>query len=238
MGILDSLMGALTGEPGKRASEENMQRWREAQTQGMGYLDNGLAGSNKAIDSAKSAYGSLGELAKKYGGGTSLYLDSLGVNGADGNQRAQQAFQAGPGYQYAVDQSLDGIMRKSAALGGLGGGNTLTALTDRAGAMANQEYAGWQNSLQGLINPELSATSGFANGQAGAELARSGVYQTDAGNRVNLLTGATKGINGENTAGANAEMAGGANMLGLGMNLAKLGTGLNWSKIGTSLLGG
>jgi len=226
MGILDSLMGALTGDPGKRAAEENMQRWKEAQAQGMGYLDNGLSGSNKAIDSAKEAYGSLGDLAKKYGSGTSLYLDSLGVNGADGNQRAQQAFQAGPGYQYAVDQSLDGIMRKQNALGGLAGGNTLAALSDRAGQMANQEYGNWQSNLQGLINPELSATSGFASGTGGAELARSNVYQNDAGNRVNLLTGATKGINGENTAGANAEMAGGKNMLGLGMNLAKLGTGL------------
>ena len=226
MGILDSLMGALTGEPGKRASEENMQRWREAESKGMGYLNSGLSGSNKAIDSAKEAYGSLGELAKKYGSGTSLYLDSLGVNGAGGNARAQQAFQAGPGYQYAVDQSLDGIMRKQNALGGLSGGNTLAALSDRAGQMANQEYGNWQNNLQGLINPELSATSGFANGQAGAELARSGVYQTDAGNRVNLLTGATKGMNNENTAGASAEMAGGKNILGLGMNLAKLGTGL------------
>ena len=226
MGILDSLMGALTGEPGKRASEENMRRWQEAQTKGMGYLDTGLAGSNKSIDSAKEAYGSLGDLAKKYGGGTSLYLDSLGVNGAEGNQRAQDAFRAGPGYQFAVDQALDGINRKAAALGGGMTGNTLAALSDRAGQMANQEYGSWQSNLQGLINPELSATSGFANGQAGAELARSGVYQTDAGNRVGLLTGATKGINSENTAGANAEMAGGKNILGLGMNLAKLGTGL------------
>ena len=226
MGILDSVLGALTGEPGKRAAEENMARWRDTENRGMGYLNEGLAGSNKAIDSAKSAYQPLGELAKKYGAGTSLYLDSLGANGADGTQRARDAFQAGPGYQYSVDQSLDGIMRKANAMGGLAGGNTLTALSDRAGQMANQEFGNWQSNLQGLINPELSATGGFASGQAGAELARSGVYQNDAGNRVNLATGATKGINNENTSGANAEMAGGKNVLGLGMNLAKLGTGL------------
>ncbi len=226
MGILDSVWGALTGEPGKRAAEENMARWRDTENRGMGYLNEGLAGSNKAIDSAKSAYQPLGELAKKYGAGTSLYLDSLGANGADGTQRARDAFQAGPGYQYSVDQSLDGIMRKANAMGGLAGGNTLTALSDRAGQMANQEFGNWQSNLQGLINPELSATGGFASGQAGAELARSGVYQNDAGNRVNLATGATKGINNENTSGANAEMAGGKNVLGLGMNLAKLGTGL------------
>lgn len=226
MGILDSLMGALTGEPGKRAAEENMARWRDTENRGMGYLNEGLAGSNKAIDSAKAAYQPLGELAKKYGAGTSLYLDSLGANGAEGNARAREAFQAGPGYQFAVDQSLDGIMRKQNALGGLAGGNTLAALSDRAGQMANQEFGNWQSNLQGLINPELSATGGFAGGQAGAELARSGVYQNDAGNRVNLATGVTKGINNENTSGANAEMAGGKNILGLGMNLAKLGTGL------------
>jgi hypothetical protein len=30
------------------------------------------------------------------------------------------------------------------------GGNTLAALSDRAGHMANQEYGGWQNRLGGL----------------------------------------------------------------------------------------
>lgn len=226
MGILDSVWGALTGDSGKKAAEENMARWRDTENRGMGYLNEGLAGSNTAIDSAKAAYQPLGDLAKKYGSGTSLYLDSLGANGADGMTRAREAFQAGPGYQFAVDQALDGINRKAAALGGLAGGNTLAALSDRAGQMANQEYGNWQSNLQGLINPELSATGGFAGGQAGAELARSGVYQNDAGNRVNLATGVTKGINNENTSGANAEMAGGKNVLGLGMNLAKLGTGL------------
>src|SRR4051812_21488185 len=126
MGIFD----IFTGDPAKEAAAKNTALLQQNQTAGTATLQGGQTNSLASLDKAGGYYAPL---SQKYGQGTNLYLDSLGVNGADGNARATGAFQAGPGYQYAVDQSLDGINRSAAARGGSIGGNTLAALSDRAG---------------------------------------------------------------------------------------------------------
>lgn len=229
MGILD----IFTGDSAKAAAEKNRQLLQANQTAGTTTLNNGQNSAIGSLDSAAAAYSPLTSLAQKYGAGSSLYLDSLGANGADGNARATSAFQAGPGYQYGVDQSLQGVLRNAAATGGVAGGNTLAALSDRAGNMANQEYGSWQDRLGGLISPELAATSGAASGVAGANTNKAGVYQDTAGKIANLGTNTANGIAGQNTQEANAVMAGSGNLWNLGLNAAKaLASG------GTSLLGG
>jgi len=214
MGLFD----IFTGDSAKDAAAANQARLAATKTEGMGYLDSGKTG---ALDALGSAAGKFGGIASKYGGGTNLYLDSLGVNGSDGNSRATDAFKAGPGYDWRVSEALDQTNRAAAATGGLGGGNTLAALSDRAGNMASQEYGDWQNRLAGLISPELAGVTGGA----GIDTAKAGVYTNDANSRVNLASGVTNGINNQETQAANAEMAGSGNLWGLGLNLAKLGTG-------------
>ncbi len=196
----------------------------------MGYLDTGKTG---ALDSLTTAGGYYQPLASKYGAATTLGLDALGVNGPEGNTRATTAFQAGPGYRYTVDQALEGINRSAAARGGAFSGNTLAALSDRAGNMANQEYGSWLDRLSGYTSPELAATSGMA----GTEAAKAPVYMQDATGRVALETGTTQGINSQETQAANAEMQGSGNLWGLGLNLAKLGVSAATGG-GTSFLGG
>lgn len=225
MGLFD----IFTGAPAKEAAEKNSALLRQNQAQGTDVLNTGQTNSLAALSNAGGMYAPL---AQKYGQGTNLYLDSLGVNGAQGNQNATQAFQAGPGYQYQVNQALDQTNRAAAATGGLQGGNTLAALSDRAGNMANQEYGNWQTKLGGLINPELQSVTG----QASAEAGKVPVYQGTANSLVGLGTNTTNGINSQNTQAANAEMQGSGNLWGLGMNLAKLGMGGLGG--GTSLLGG
>jgi hypothetical protein len=224
MGFLD----IFTGDSAKKAAEENTARLAASKTAGMGYLDAGKTGALGALDTAGGYYQPL---ASKYGAATTLGLDALGVNGPEGNTRATSAFQAGPGYQYSVDQSLEGINRSAAAKGGAFGGNTLAALSDRAGNMANQEYGSWLDRLQGYVSPELTATTGMAS----AEAAKAPVYMQDASGRVGLETGTTQGINSQATQAANAEMQGSGNLWGLGLNLAKLGVGALSG--GTSFLG-
>lgn len=170
-------------------------------------------------------------LATKYGAASTLGLDALGVNGPEGNARAVDAFHAGPGYNFAVDQALEGVNRKAAATGVLAGGNTLAALSDRAGNMANQEYQTWVNNLKSYVAPELTATSGMASAEAG----KVPVYQGTASSIANLGTNTATGVANQNTQAANAEMQGSANLWGLGLNALKLGLG---SFGGTGLLGG
>lgn len=226
MGIFD----IFTGESAKKAAEKNSALLQQNQNAGTSTLQGGQDNSLAALTTAGGMYSPL---ASKYGAATTLGLDALGVNGAAGNSRAVGAFQAGPGYQYAVDQSLDGINRHAAAGGGPApGGNTLAALSDRAGSMANQEYGSWVDRLNGYVSPELAATSGAA----GAEAAKAPVYQSTANSIANLGTTTATGVANQNTQAANAEMAGSGNLWNLGLNLAKLGVG--GLSGGTSLLGG
>lgn len=226
MGIFD----IFTGDSAKKAAEANTQLLQANQAAGTSTLNQGQTNAIGALDAAKGVYSPL---QAKYGAGTNLYLDSLGVNGAGGNANAVNSFQAGPGYQWRVNQALDGVNRGSSALTGGGlDGNTLAALSDRAGNMANQEYGSWQDRLAGLISPQMAAASGVA----GAEAAKSPVYSNTASQIAGLGTNTANGIAGQNTQAANAEMQGSSNLWGLGLNLAKLGTGLAGG--GTSLLGG
>jgi hypothetical protein len=228
MGLFD----VFTGDSAKKAAEENRKLLLANQTTGTNTLTGGQTSALGALDDASAAYDPLKSLAGKYGGATSLQLDALGVNGADGNTRAVNAFQAGPGYQYAVDQSTDAVARKANALGLLNGGNTVAAISDRAGNMANQEYGSWLDRLGGYISPELSATAGAASGAAGTDMAKAGVYQDTAGKIAGLGTTTTNGVAGQNTQEANAVMQGSGNLWNLGLNAAKaFATG------GTSLLG-
>ncbi len=215
----------LTGGTARKAAAENIQRLSDLKTEGLGYLDAGKTGAVGALDSAKGYFDPLKALAAKYGSGTNLYLDSLGVNGSDGNNRAVSAFQAGPGYDFAVNQSLDALDRRAASRGMLASGNTTNDTLSTVTGLANQEYGNWQNRLGGLISPELSATGATATGLAGLEAGKAPIFVNDANQRVSLASGVTGGINSQTTQAANASAAGAGNILNFGLNLAKLGTG-------------
>ena len=225
MGLFD----IFTGAPAKEAAAKNSALLQANKTEGTNVLNTGQTNSLASLDKAGGFYAPL---SAKYGAGTSTYLDSLSINGAEGNTRATDAFKAGPGYDWRVSQALDQTNRAASANGGLNNGNTLAALSDRAGNMASQEYGGWLDRLAGLISPEFQA----GGGQAGAEAGKAPVYMNTANSIANLGTNTTNGITGQNTQAANAQMQGSGNLWGLGLNLAKLVGGAATG--GTSLLGG
>jgi len=229
MGWLD----VFTGDPAKKAAEENKKLLQENLATGTKELKEGRAG---ALDSLSTASNYYNPLVAKYGAASDLALDALGVNGADGNARATQAFQAGPGYQWQVDQATDAAARKAAALGIAGSGNTLAEIGTRAQNLANTEYGSWLDRLQGYVSPELAATGA----QAGYTAAKAPIYTGTASNLANLGTNTTNNVTSQNTQAANAEMQGSGNLWGLGLNLAKLGVSAATGGLGggTSLLGG
>jgi hypothetical protein len=96
--------------------------------------------------------------------GKNLFLDSLGVNGAGGNARPVDAFNAGPGYDFTLNEGINAISRLRNAQGqGSGvGGNADRDATTYATGIADKTYSDWQTRLGGLVNPELAATTGAA----------------------------------------------------------------------------
>jgi hypothetical protein len=280
MGLFDSL---FSGKQGRLAAMQTAQQLANTQNQITGLLNTGQnqaigaiqgaqplalsaleTGYNTAMpqlqtgyDTARADYGRASDLYNPYATtgaqGFNMLANSTGLNGPEGNQAAVGAFQAGPGYKWQTDQALEGILRKQGAMGMALGGNTLTALSDRAGQMANQEYNNWRQALQGIANTGYNATNaqaGLARGQGdlatgyGQDAAKMAygyganvgdIYRGDAartagvyGNTTSLGVNALSDLGRENArvvaGGMNAGQQGSANSLNALMSLLGLGT--------------
>lgn len=233
-----SFLGTLFGgDAEKEAADKNRGLYNDYQSKGQGYLSTGYDTARGDLNNALGSYAPLSALGSKYGGASTMLLNALGVNGPSGNAAAQSAFTAAPGYQAGIDQGLDAISRRRAAAGMNNSGNAdLDALTFGQNAQ-NQQYNTWLQSLGSFINPELSATSGAASGQAGVYGGLGTLATNNAQNQVGLLGNTTTGLASANNLQAQGESAGAKNLLGLGTSLLGLGTG-GGGTVGSSLLSG
>ena len=232
MGFLDDLFG---GGAAKRAADANRALANTYQQQGTGFINSGYSTARGDLDSALGAYTPLSDLAQKYGAGTNLFLDALGVNGAAGNANANAAFTNNPGYQSGLTAGLDAINRRRAAAGMLDSGNADQDAQTFGQNLQNQQYNTWLQNLGGLVNPELSATSGAATGQAGVYGGLGTLATNNASDLTNLLGSTTSANMNANNLQAQGEAAGAKNLLGLGTSLLGLGTGAGGT-VGGSIL--
>jgi hypothetical protein len=171
--------------------------------------------------------------------GYDMYNNSLGLNGAEGRDAARGAFQAGPGYQWNVDQALDQSARAANKMGSAYGGNANDATTRLASNLANQEYGNWQNRLQGFQGAAQNAVSG----QAGVLTNLANLYQNEGNTTSQLNVGQgkdTASLYANAASGvANNDMAAGTALSGLasnqGSNLASLNTNYSQSQANNTL---
>lgn len=98
-------------------------------------------------------------------GGFDMYQNSLGLNGQAGYDAALGAFQQGPGYQFALDEANQNVLRNRSALGGVASGQTMMDLSDRAQQLQNLEFGNWQNRLAGF--DPMRGAAGLATGLFG-----------------------------------------------------------------------
>ena len=105
--------------------------------------------------------------------GYGMYQNALGLGGEAGTAAAQGAFQAGPGYQWNVDQATGQAARAANRYGGLYSGNTNEAMGRLASNLANQEYGNWVKNLSGFQGAAQTSSGALADiyGQQGKGLA-------------------------------------------------------------------
>lgn len=154
----------------------------QGQTQGAnaltGALDPALAQIQGGVTSAVGAYDPLAAAAGRYGAAgtaaSNMYANALGLNGPGGNAAATAAFQADPGYGFAVNQGLESILRNANASGMAASGNQLRASQTFGQGLADQQYQNWLKNTFGisqLYSPlEANALGQVGAGQAGAYL--------------------------------------------------------------------
>lgn len=191
MGFLSSLTGSNTGKATINAANQNKGLITQLQNTGNSIINTGEQKSEGALNDAIAAYQpwvTSGTAAN------TMYGNALGLNGADGNAAATDAFQTGPGYKFALDQGTQAALRGASAAGMLNSGNTLTALTDYGQGVANQEFSSWLDRLNGQSAQGLQA----AGGQAGQYGNLSNLYQMGTANRLDLESGVTQGLMGAN----------------------------------------
>ncbi len=223
--FLSTLFG---GGAEKEAAEKNRAALGTYQTQGLGALDSGLASSKGYLDNAGSIYSGLQD---KYGAGTKLYLDALGVNGPDAAKAAQSSFTTSPGYDAGIDAGMSAINRRRAGAGMLDSGNADQDAMTFAQNAQNQQYNNWLSNLGGLINPEVASASGTAGNMTNL----SNLYQNDASNRIGLYGNVASGNIGANNLQAQGASQGARNLLGGALSLAGLGTNIFTGGGGSSL---
>lgn len=115
--------------------------------------------------------------------GQTQLANLLGLNGPNGSATAQNTLQNLPGYQFALNQGTQNVMRNQAATGQLNSGNTNMDLNNYAQGQAQQNYNNYVSQLQ----PFMASAN------------------TNAGNIGNLYAGLGQGINQNyNTQGAAA----------------------------------
>jgi hypothetical protein len=153
------------------------------------YLTQGAGNAAGALTAGGGAYAPLSALAGQYGKGANLYADAVGVNGAAGNANATSAFQAGPGYQFALDQGLNSINRAANARGMANSGNTDTDALKYGTGLANQTYQQWLGNLAPYNQMQLQATQGAAAGNQGNNQALAGIYSGLGQQQAGVATG-------------------------------------------------
>lgn len=174
--------------------------------------------------------------------GQQMLGNALGINGQGGRDAATQAFQAGPGYQWQLDQGSQNILRNQAATGQLNSGATNLDLLNYGQGQANQQWQNWINALQpyqGAANTSAGGigtlSAGLGNqlnasnmGQGNQSL---GALQGLGTNLLNSYTGQGNMAYGANAsmgnAQANADLANNnasANLWNLGGKLLGAGT--------------
>lgn len=206
-------------------------------------INAGFAGAQPALSKLGEAYSPMVASGQS---AFNTYLDGIGANGSEGNARATAAFQAGPGYQFALEQGLGAIQRSAAARGGLAGGNATADMLKFATGLADQSYQSYLNNLQngaGFYNTGLAGQAQGLGAQANASIGQgtalgalgqasgrdtANLYGTAAGiqnglgtNVSNLWANATSNqINNNNTL-ARGQTAASENLLGAAFGAGK-----------------
>jgi hypothetical protein len=131
------------------------------------------------------------------------YKASLGLPSSSKYSDVLSMFHESPGYQFALEQGQKSRMAAAAAGGGALSGGLLKELTSYGQGMANQEFGGWQNRLQGLteLGSKLSSqaeseTVGAGNTIGGYDLATGQLmgksYEEQGSTAANALLEAAK----------------------------------------------
>lgn len=152
------------------------------------------------------------------GGANAFNTLTAGLSGPNGYGFLDQPFNPSnlaqtPGYQFALQQGTQAVTDQATATGGVGGGNTLKALTQYGQGLASTTY---QQQLQDYMAEQSQAINALQGASGLGESAAAGagsIGQQAASNAGNFLTQGASAVAGGATGVTNALNSGASNYL-------------------------
>lgn len=184
LGALGDFLGLNKGNATVDAANLNRGVIGDYDTRATGIVNKGARQARGYLNDALDLTG--------LGGGSTLYADAIGVNGADGSARAQDAFTASPGYQFQLDQGLQALDRRNAMSGRLSSGNADIDTLTYANGLASQDWNQWLSNLTGGVDRAIGLNrdlSGLATDTANARLGVAGDVASGLTDANNMMAG-------------------------------------------------
>lgn len=204
MGFLSDMFGGA----GKKAARENMRLIGDFETKGNNVINTADTAASGYLGQAGDLYKGIADLGKSNMG---FYKDALGLNGEAGNAATMERFQAGPGYEFAMNQGLDALERRAGAQGRLQSGQTGLDTLGYAQGLANQEWGGYLDRLQGFDTQNTNLWTQGTAGQAGSLGSLADLAVGTGDRKLNLGSEVLNGRMGANNALATARNEGVSN---------------------------
>ena len=156
-------------------------------------ISNLTAGANTAAGALQSNYASaLQPYLQNYNqaqGGVTQLQNALGFGGSAGTNSALSTLQNTPGYQFALNQGSQHVLRNAAQTGSLASGNTLKALQTQGQGQAEQTYNNYVSQLQPFLGASNAAAGGIGSTYTGLGSSLGNLYQTLGQNVGQVYTG-------------------------------------------------
>lgn len=180
VGVGTAVAGYLGSEATKSAAEEQA----DAAAASLAASEAQYAESQAALD----PYQTAGEAA------LAQQMALTGLSGTEAQTEAYAAFEESPGQQYLREQQEKALLRNAAAVGGLGGGNVLTALQEQAAGIASTSYGDYYNQLAGLSGTGLTSTTTEATLGATSAATEADLAQAEAEARASGILGQSQAL--------------------------------------------
>ena len=126
------------------------------------------AGSNRAIDALRSGENKQRQQLNPFATAGVSALEQqqalLGMGGQAQQNAAFGAFKDSPGQKFMRDRAQKNLLRNSAAIGGLGGGNVRSALVEQGAGFAAQDFNNQFNRLGDIRTAGQNAAANIGQG--------------------------------------------------------------------------
>jgi hypothetical protein len=161
-----SLFSIFSNQDAQNAADARTAGYNAGYSQLSDLYGQGRTATTNAYNNGQSTIaGIYAPVSGQANTGYGAYGDATGANGAAGNARALSNFQTGPGYQFQMQQGLQGIDRGAASRGMLSGGGTAAAEQNYGTGLANQSWNQYVTNLAPFGNQAVTSAYGQGSQQ-------------------------------------------------------------------------